>query len=577
VSLQRDSLDAIGTRTGTDKASAIHDYLGVYEQQLGHLRDGAFQLVEIGVHKGSSTRMWAEYFGRAKIIGIDIDPKCKRHATDRIEILIGDQGRPQFLARLARRLRPLILIDDGSHWWQHQIETFRTLFPVLRPGGYFICEDIHTSFGEDYAAIYGRGGGQTAYDYMSSIAEGIVAGPRAAPARDEFEAYCRATIESIVFLRHSLIVKKKAFPQRKYLTRSVADLVADSVKADVGPPYERIEAEVVNGSAEVTEVFKRLVSSGPVTFPPARSAVLRDVTVLAGGIAVQGDKVIDETLNAARNVRRNGQLYRPADDSVWVELEHVRPTRVPVVPGKHHVLLKQTWDSNYGHWLVDSLPRLALLDQVHDPADCLFVVNQQKSEAMQRVVVDSLGLAGLGDEQILFRTWAPKTYERLTVLGTIARHPVAKAPLAIDYLEQLGAQVPAAGDERIYVSRAKADRRRLVNDAEVLKVLAAHGYRVVHPEELDLAGQIALFRSATHVVADLGAALANLAFSPQGVTVVALATETMKHDYFYDIVCHKSGRYRGLQGTAVEQPAHIGSDFRIDVALLEDSLRWAHS
>lgn len=573
----RDSLDAIGTRTGTDKASAIHDYLGVYEQQLGHLRDRRFQLVEIGVHKGSSTRMWAEFFSRAKVIGIDIDPACRRHADERIEILVGDQGKPQFLARLARRLRPLVLVDDGSHWWTHQIDSFRTLFPIVRPGGYFIVEDIHTSFGEDYAAVYGKGGGETAYEYMAGIAEGIVAGPRAAAPRDDFEAYCRATIESIVFLKHSLIVRKKAFPQRKYLTRSVADIVPDAVEQDAGAPYERIPAEVVGASPDVVDTFEQLVGSGPVAFEPARSATLDDVTVVASGIALRDGKVLDETLNAARNVRRNGPLYRPADDAVWVEMEHVRPRRVPAVPGRHHVLLKQTWDSNYGHWLIDSLPRLALLDQVHDRSDCLFVVNRQKSEAMRRVVIDSMALAGIREDQILFHDVTPRTYERLTVLGTVARHPVAKAPVALSFLEGLGEQVPGAGEERIYVTRAKAARRRLVNDDEVRGLLSAHGYRVIHPEDLDLAGQIAAFRSATHVVGDMGAALSNLAFSPSGVTVVALATESMRHDYFYDIVCHKAGRYRGVQGTAVEAPADNGSDFRIDLDLLEESLAWAHS
>jgi len=78
-------------------------------------------------------------------------------------------------------------------------------------------------------------------------------------------------------------------------------------------------------------------------------------------------------------------------------------------------------------------------------------------------------------------------------------------------------------------------------------------------------------------VGNMGAALANLAFSPQDVTVLALATERMNHDYFYDIVCHKThGRYQGLQGKAVVDSPDIGSDFTIDLELLEQSLSWAH-
>ena len=52
--VRRRTLNEIGLETGTDKASTIHDYLGVYERNLGHLRDREFLLVEIGVHQGAA-------------------------------------------------------------------------------------------------------------------------------------------------------------------------------------------------------------------------------------------------------------------------------------------------------------------------------------------------------------------------------------------------------------------------------------------------------------------------------------------------------------------------------------------
>lgn len=209
VPVDRPTLDEIGLETGTDKSSRIHDYLNVYEQVLGHLRDEGFQLVEIGVHKGSSTRMWAQYFHRANVLGIDIDEACKEHADPpRIKIMIGNQSKSEFLARLAKQTDALVIIDDGSHVWKHQIDTFRALFPVLKPGGYFIVEDIHTSFGEDYIKTYG-GSPETAYDYIAGIARSIVAATRAEAPRDDFETYARDQIESLVFLKHAIVVKKK--------------------------------------------------------------------------------------------------------------------------------------------------------------------------------------------------------------------------------------------------------------------------------------------------------------------------------------------------------------------------------
>ena len=205
----RPSLNTIGLSTGTDKASTIHGYLGVYESALGHLRDKRFKLIEIGVHEGASLRMWEQFFPRARIVGVDIKKACKRFENDRVTIRIGNQGNPAFLARLAQNHRPLVVLDDGSHRWKHQIDTFRALWPSIRPGGYFIVEDIHTSFGSDYAKTYGSEDGTTAFDYVAGIARGVVAGPRAAAPADDFEAHCRETIESVVMLQHSVIIKKK--------------------------------------------------------------------------------------------------------------------------------------------------------------------------------------------------------------------------------------------------------------------------------------------------------------------------------------------------------------------------------
>jgi hypothetical protein len=208
----RKSLNTIGLETGTDKSSRIHNYLDVYEATLSHLRDDSFKMIEIGVHKGHSLAMWAEFFPKARIVGADIKKSCKQYETERIAIRIGNQGSPAFLERLARNHKPMLVVDDGSHRWQHQIDTFRALWPSVRPGGYFIIEDIHTSFGDDYAKTYGEEGGTTAYEYIARIVEGVVAGGRAPRTEDPFESYCRSTIESALMLEHAVIIKKKVTP-----------------------------------------------------------------------------------------------------------------------------------------------------------------------------------------------------------------------------------------------------------------------------------------------------------------------------------------------------------------------------
>lgn len=576
---RRRTLDEIGLAHGTDKSSRIHDYLRVYDRTLAHLRDEDLQMLEIGVHKGSSLAMWAEYFPRARVVGFDLDPRCKRFETRRISVVVGNQGDPQAIDGLATTLDPMLVVDDGSHRWSHQIDTFRSLWPVVRPGGYFIVEDIHTSFGDDYAVTYGLGHHQTAYDYVADLFRGLVAGVRAAPASDEFESYFRATADSVVLLPHSVIVRKKDTARRRLTVRSVAELSSSAVVRD-GGSYERVPLHLTNAGPDVRRVAEALVAVGTVACPPAASAVLRDITTTGGGIAMTADgAVLSESLNCVQNMRLSSDLYQAVRDRLWVSVGPVTPlTRVPAVSGRTHVLLKHNWDGNYGHWLLDGFAKLGQLEGLRDPADCVFVLNTQSSEQMRQVVVDCMALAGVAEEQLLFLDRTTVQFEELLVLGTVSVHPTTKSPLAVRYLEQLAEKVPASdGGDRVYLSRNSSPRRRLLNEADLVPSLAAHGYRTVDTGTMTVREQVAVLRGATHVVANMGASMSNLAFSPPGVRVLSLATPAMKHDFFYDLVCHKQGRYHGLQGTAPGPEVHLGSDFTVDPADLDEALERLHA
>ncbi len=96
------TLDDIGIANVTDKSSLVHNYLVSYDRMLGHMRDQAFTLIEIGVLSGASLRMWAEFFPKAKIIGLDIGEGARQHATSRIQIEIGSQDDREFMERIAR-------------------------------------------------------------------------------------------------------------------------------------------------------------------------------------------------------------------------------------------------------------------------------------------------------------------------------------------------------------------------------------------------------------------------------------------------------------------------------------------
>lgn len=123
-------------------------YFDIYDRHFSRYRGTNVHVVEFGVDDGGSLQMWKDYFGaECRIYGIDINPHCRDLEEERVTIFIGDQEDREFLASLAREIPRIdILIDDGGHRMQQQINTFEVMFPHIEKDGVYLCEDMHTSY-----------------------------------------------------------------------------------------------------------------------------------------------------------------------------------------------------------------------------------------------------------------------------------------------------------------------------------------------------------------------------------------------------------------------------------------------
>ena len=128
-------------------------YFDVYQQHLARFRDTDAGVLEIGVYSGGSLDMWRDYFGpTATIYGVDIEPSCRIYEDAQTKIFIGDQADMNFWTRFCAEVPVLdAVIDDGGHLPEQHIASLEALFSHLRPGGVYICEDVHGS-GNRFAA-----------------------------------------------------------------------------------------------------------------------------------------------------------------------------------------------------------------------------------------------------------------------------------------------------------------------------------------------------------------------------------------------------------------------------------------
>jgi Methyltransferase domain len=127
-------------------------YFEIYERYLAKYRHSECVYLEIGVEKGGSLDIMARYLGdQARVIGVDISPACKQFEKKGYEIYIGDQADGNFLRELATSVGVAdIIVDDGGHTPDQQITSFFSLFPILRDGGTYIVEDVHSNFWQAY-------------------------------------------------------------------------------------------------------------------------------------------------------------------------------------------------------------------------------------------------------------------------------------------------------------------------------------------------------------------------------------------------------------------------------------------
>ena len=131
-------------------------YFDVYHRHFARYRGTACTLVEIGVFHGGSLQMWREYLGpQARIIGIDINDRCRQLAEPGIEIIIGDQSNRDFLRRVRAQVPKIdILLDDGGHEMFQLMVTFEELYHAIAADGVYLAEDLHTCYWKEYGGGY---------------------------------------------------------------------------------------------------------------------------------------------------------------------------------------------------------------------------------------------------------------------------------------------------------------------------------------------------------------------------------------------------------------------------------------
>lgn len=198
-----------------------------------------------------------------------------------------------------------------------------------------------------------------------------------------------------------------------------------------------------------------------------------------------------------------------------------------------YVSLLSYWSHtlNFAHWLMDSLPKLSLLELLTDSvkADLKFII----PESSPQYIIDSLKLLGIQENQTLPISEQGIQVEKL-ILCHAAQNPGRPSKKHILTIrDKLLSSVRATKDHnlasrRLYISRSQSSRK-IVNEEEILQVLKNYNFEVIHCENMSFAEQIALFSEAEVVLGPHGAGIYNQIFCRSGTTII----EIYNKDYWH--------------------------------------------
>lgn len=239
--------------------------------------------------------------------------------------------------------------------------------------------------------------------------------------------------------------------------------------------------------------------------------------------------------------------------------------------------LSNTAIGNHAHWLTRAIPLLAGYAAISrlDRLPRLWTGDAPPPPAMRRA------LEALGIEQS--RIFHGRCHVRQALVSMHSYPHAYRAPGREMYLSKAafswtrqalaGLRRSRSGTpRRLYISRGPARWRRLRNEDCVIAALAAQGFTAVAMDGMSLDEQAALFCGAEIIVAPHGAALANLVFAREGLTLVEIMPSGYDHMlWYYPLACYLQADYRYMVADAFPLSGDAKSgraDMSVDIPTL---------
>lgn len=126
-----------------------YEHLNILEIGIGTMISGAASSMVgyslAGYKPGGSLRAWRDFFPNAEVIGCDVQPDTQFSDEPRIRTFLCDSLNHDSVDNLMAKLGNIkfdIILDDGLHYAEAQLQTLTNFYPHVKDNGIYIIEDV---------------------------------------------------------------------------------------------------------------------------------------------------------------------------------------------------------------------------------------------------------------------------------------------------------------------------------------------------------------------------------------------------------------------------------------------------
>ncbi|QHT70204.1 glycosyltransferase family 61 protein [Rhodocytophaga rosea] len=192
---------------------------------------------------------------------------------------------------------------------------------------------------------------------------------------------------------------------------------------------------------------------------------------------------------------------------------------------------------NYGHWLIDVVPRIHLLKKSgwFDKVDW-FVVPNYRIDFQK----DTLRLLGVSADKIIIGTDQLHIEADTLISSTAPRgdRSYLMPDWVVDFHRK--AYINPNIDEKkypsmIYITRRDGKARKVLNEPELITTLESYGCKCLELRSYSFVEKVNLFNAAKVIISVTGAGLANVMYCNKSAKVIEIFPDVLIHTFNYNL------------------------------------------